>query len=678
MMFSAQELLAKHGIAYVSTKKSSYTTNCPQCSGGYLNVKIERDRVAWFCHNCDEGSSESFERREASGDLGPIVATFDYTDEAGDRLFQVLKFEPPGRPKDFRQRKYPEQKPWSIKGVRIVPFRLPELIADIASEHVVFVVEGEKDVNTLRSHGAPATCNPMGAGKWWTEFNEILRGADVVICGDNDPPGRDHVKLVARHLHGVASRLRVLELKTVWPEIEESDDITAWFEAGGTVEKLWGFVEQLDEWRPSLNGDGDVGGFADNTIGAGTGNESQGSGEAPEMLLTTTAWWRDPETIPRRQFLYDRHYIRGTVSATIAAGGRAKTTSATYDALSMAIGRELAAGAGGQPLPAGPLRVGMLNAEEDQDELDRRLAATCQLYGITEADLGGRLFAQSMRKLNMRLVTMVKNVPTINSDAMTVLLAFVRNNRLDVLIIDPLVSFHRVSENDNVTMDLLIKDVFGSIAEQTSAAVELCHHSGKPKEGRSETAVEDSRGASAIIWAVRSARVLNFMTPEEAAKLGIAEDQRRLHIRVANGKANMGPLGKAVWMKLVVEILPNGDEIACASSWTPPNPFDGVTTADMELARNWSRTGAYRTDPRSPNWFGLKLADHLRLDVRCGDRGPEGAASDIAKVKQIIAQWLKNKVLATEERVDEHRKKRIFIVPGSYEPEPAPEAEDAF
>jgi RecA-family ATPase len=321
-------------------------------------------------------------------------------------------------------------------------------------------------------------------------------------------------------------------------------------------------------------------------------------------------------------------------------------------------------------LPAGPLRVGILNGEEDQDELDRRIAATCQHYSITEADLGGRLFAQSVRKLNMRLVTMVKNVPTINSEAMTSLLDFVRDNRLDVLIIDPLVSFHRVPENDNGAMDLLIKDVFASIAEQSNAAVELCHHSGKPKEGRSETAVEDSRGASAIIWAVRSARTLNFMTPEEATKLGIAEDQRRLHVRVANGKANMAPIGKAVWMRLVIEILPNGDEIAVSSSWKPPNPFEGVTVADMELARNWSRTGEYRSDSRSPEWLGYKLAEHLHLAVSHGDRGPIGATHDIAKVKQIIAQWLKNKVLATEERSDSKSRRRTFIVPGSYAPSP--------
>jgi hypothetical protein len=199
-MHTAQQLLAKHNIAYVSTKKSNYTTNCPNCSGGYLNVKIERDGVAWFCRQCQESGRESFEQNTAKsgGELGPIKATHDYTDEASKLLFQVLRFEPVGQPKQFRQRTGPDQQKWSIKGVRIVPFRLPELIEDIGAEHVVFVVEGEKDVNTLRDRNIPATTNPMGAGKWWPEFNEILRNADVVICGDNDQPGRDHVTLWGR------------------------------------------------------------------------------------------------------------------------------------------------------------------------------------------------------------------------------------------------------------------------------------------------------------------------------------------------------------------------------------------------------------------------------------------------------------------------------------------------
>jgi AAA domain len=376
--------------------------------------------------------------------------------------------------------------------------------------------------------------------------------------------------------------------------------------------------------------------------------------------ISAGAWWRDPATIPPRQFLHEQHYIRGAISASIAGGGRGKTTRAIYEALSMAAGRNLASG---EPLPAGALRVGVLNGEEDQDELDRRIAACCLHYGVTEADIDGRLFAHSVRRNPLRLLTIVKNAPALNDEAVNRLKVFVKDNRLDVWIIDPLVSFHSVPENDNVAMDVLIKGAFGTIAEETASAGELCHHPGKAKPGQAETVVEDARGASAVIWAVRSARVLNFMTPEEATKLGIPEDQRRMHIRIANGKANMGPLGKAVWMKLVLEPLPNGDVIACASSWKPPDPFQGVSTADMHKCRTLTQTGAYRLDSRSSDWVGYMVADVLKVNVVCG---AENDAKDIARIKQILSTWFKNKVLATEQRQDKSRHKRSFVIPGTW------------
>jgi hypothetical protein len=119
---------------------------------------------------------------------------------------------------------------------------------------MIFVVEGEKDVNTLREMGIPATCNPMGAGKWRADFNPLFKDAHVVICGDNDVPGRDHVRKVANNLYGTAVRLHVLNLKNHWPEMEESDDITDWFEARHTIDELWKIVAELPDWKPETNG----------------------------------------------------------------------------------------------------------------------------------------------------------------------------------------------------------------------------------------------------------------------------------------------------------------------------------------------------------------------------------------------------------------------------------------
>ncbi len=368
--------------------------------------------------------------------------------------------------------------------------------------------------------------------------------------------------------------------------------------------------------------------------------------------------WPDPATIPPRQFLFGKHYARRNIGASIGSGGRAKTTRGLTDAISMACGRDLLTGE-----DTAPLRVWFLNGEEDQDELDRRVTAICQHYGVTEEQCGGRLFVQSVRDRPIRLATMAGNVPTLNRGAIDQLEAEIRANLFDVFMLDPLISFHSVSENINEHMDLLFKEGLGGIASRTNSAGEVFHHPAKMKPGQAETTVEDARGASAIIFAVRSARVFNFMAPEEAARFGISEEDRRLYIRLANGKANMDRTGKVSWFKLEPEILTNGDEIACASPWQPPNPFKGVTTADMLHCRTLTQTGAFRLDARASNWIGYMVADVLKISVA---QGADNDPKDIARIKQILKTWLKNKVLVTEERPDENRKMRTFVIPGPW------------
>ena len=48
--------------------------------------------------------------------------------------------------------------------------------------------------------------------------------------------------------------------------------------------------------------------------------------------------------------------------------------------------------------PAKPLRVSYWNGEDPLEETERRVAAICQHYGITENDLGGRPFIDSGRE----------------------------------------------------------------------------------------------------------------------------------------------------------------------------------------------------------------------------------------------------------------------------------------
>jgi hypothetical protein len=153
------------------------------------------------------------------------------------------------------------------------------------------------------------------------------------------------------------------------------------------------------------------------------------------------------------------------------------------------------------------------------------------------------------------------------------------------------------------------------------------------------------------------------MASKEAEEFGISEGERRRHIRISDGKANMAPLGTAKWIRLIEEFLPNGDAVACVCSWTPPDPFADVTTEDRRKASELAGSGEFREDSRSPEWFGYALAPLLNLDVRQGEKNDRKA---IAKLKNIIKKWIKNGVLEIDERQDEKtRKNRKFIVRGT-------------
>jgi hypothetical protein len=410
---------------------------------------------------------------------------------------------------------------------------------------------------------------------------------------------------------------------------------------------------ELSDQDVEIEGDSDVDfDFADNDD-----EETEETEETrePKARPVPVSWWRDPATIPPRRSLYDGHYIRRAIGATIGGGGRAKTTRGVYEGICMSVGFDIATK---DPLPEGKLRVWICNGEEDQDELDRRVAATCQHYGITQADLGGRLFVQSVRDNPLRIASLINNRPVIDHGVLKYMTDFIKENRIDVFMLDPLVSFHGVMENDNGHMDLVIKEGFGAIANATNSAGEMFHHPGKAKPGQADTSVEDGRGASAILWAVRSARVFNFMTPEEAAKLGMAEDDRKLHIRIANGKANMGPLGKAKWMKLVVEDLINGDHVAVASPWSPPDPFQGVTARDLFAVQKRISEGVWRESSQSPDWAGRAVAEVLDLDLE--------SAPLQNRIKSLLKTWLTSGALKVITKPDESRRERKFVEVGQW------------
>jgi putative DNA primase/helicase len=140
------------------------------------------------------------------------VATYPYCDEHGTLLFTVERWEPGknGRVKDFL-RAAPDGT-YSTKGIRSVPYRLPDVIRYAQSGEVIFIVEGEKDADSLAAAHVIATCNPGGAGKWHHDYTQYLAGAgEVVVVADKDDVGRKHAAQIAASLRHAGLPHRIVE-----------------------------------------------------------------------------------------------------------------------------------------------------------------------------------------------------------------------------------------------------------------------------------------------------------------------------------------------------------------------------------------------------------------------------------------------------------------------------------
>jgi AAA domain len=386
-------------------------------------------------------------------------------------------------------------------------------------------------------------------------------------------------------------------------------------------------------------------------------NGRDASGNKTTPIITAKAWkWRDPRTIPPRQWLYGGHYIRQFASATIAPGGVGKSGLILVELIGMTISKNLTKGA----IQNKPLVVWYWNLEDPSDEIDRRIAAILMHYCIDHRDIEGRLFVNSEEPLV--IAEKQRDQTIIWHPLVEALKAEIKARGVDVLAIDPFVSCHRVPENDNPAIDVVAK-TWAGVARETFSAVELVHHVRKPSNGSSEFSIDDARGASSLIGATRSNRVLNRMTKEEA---GIPAEERRFYFRLDKGeKDNMRPpLENAEWRKLVSVHLGNQtpdnpeDVVGVVTKWEIPGALDGLTTADLLRVQKKIAEGEWREDIRSTNWAGKAVAEVLGLDLS----EPKARAN----IKTMLQTWIKTGALKIAIRLASNRHERKFVEVGQW------------
>lgn len=240
--FPLQQVLEKDGVKLIGTGSSKMAL-CMFHKEHTPSMSVNLEKGLWFCFGCHVGGSvidyvarrdgkspevvlkEFAERLARSGPQfknghsaasGKVVATYVYRSATGDNLYQVLRYEP----KTFRQQKWTGTGwAWGMDGVQRVLYNLPEILA--SGDKPVVIVEGEKDADLFARIGWTATTNVGGAGKWMAGYTEWLKDRSVVVCGDNDEPGRKHVTEVIEALDGKCASLRHIVVPTPHKDISE-------------------------------------------------------------------------------------------------------------------------------------------------------------------------------------------------------------------------------------------------------------------------------------------------------------------------------------------------------------------------------------------------------------------------------------------------------------------------
>lgn len=592
------------------------------------------------------------DQRQHATELGAPVRSFKYYSASRLIIAQVCRYEPDGTRESKTFRTYSFEMIDGIprwKGKMPDPrplYRLPE----IAQANTIILTEGEAKADALAVLGFAATSIMGGANAVAKTDWTPLKGKPVVIWPDNDQPGQDFARDVTAMLMSLGCKVSIVQIPA--GKVVSWDVVDCIAEGGDPAALIAG---AMDVNNGSTNASG-------SSAGTGTGNGSTGNttGNAnspPPLIKAKPFVLRDPKSLPKRQWIYGSHLIRKFGSATFAPSGSGKTNLFIVEALAIATGRALL---GVQPRQRA--RVWLWNGEDPYDELERRVGAACLHYGIMPEEIDGWLFINSGRDAGSKIVIATQSytgvmiaVPMVEAIIQTV-----RDYRIDVVFIDPFISSHNVTENDNNAVDAVAK-TWTMIADVTDIAIDLGHHT--RKTGGGEVTVEDGRGAVALLNAVRPARVLNVMTEEEAIKAGITDGRKR-YFKVTDGKNNLSlPLDKLNWFRSASvnlgnrdprDLLDEGDDMGVVTAWKWPDPLAGMTGADFDKVAAVIRRGKWRENSQAKAWVGYAVAKALGLNA--GQDEP-----DRPRVVQMLKAWIKAGSLIVVDGEDENRDKRKFV-----------------
>jgi len=198
--------------------RASKTSPCPHCGKpdwcyfiGELSVcnREQPPATGWEATSKADKDGKTYYApiREKKAIRPRQTRYWEYPARDGSPLVRVVRFDDgEGGEAKWHQEHWGKCKPsrqigWVV-GTKDIPredipiYRYAEVRKVIENNELIFIAEGEDNVDKLWALGFAATCNIGGSGKWRESDTRDLQGAKVVIIPDRDEPGIKHAELL--------------------------------------------------------------------------------------------------------------------------------------------------------------------------------------------------------------------------------------------------------------------------------------------------------------------------------------------------------------------------------------------------------------------------------------------------------------------------------------------------
>jgi hypothetical protein len=462
---------------------------------------------------------------------GKVIAhTVKYSDGLSPRFMQFRPREAGGvkREKDLTWNGRTYLVEWGLARLEMPLYRLPEVVK--ASE--VIVTEGEKDADNVRALGFTATTNPMGAGKWKPHHSEALRGKHVILCGDNDEPGREHVHKVGQALQRIAASVKVIQLPDLPPKGDVSDLLATYSDREEAAERLAILIENAPPFEPTPRA------------------ESKGTSPVDMFRAltptdTSVSRFLDAEP-PAREFILIDLLLKGIVGAIVGAGGVSKGFLLSILAVGISAGITVLR----HFVPARSRKVLYISAEDPEDELHRRVHAIAQQVLSDQSQdiwklLRENFYVKSIAGMHRPLMQLKDGIPVTTPHYDWLRKTVEAHAGLEILILDPKSRFQSLDENSADFATAFIS-YLEQLATDFGLTVLFSHHVTKASGGAlTQTA---ARGSSGLVDACRWIANLRTLDDATARRYEIDEPMRFAEFAVT--KSNYAPtLPRSVFFK---------------------------------------------------------------------------------------------------------------------------------